>query len=454
MSKNKIFPKIAKIEYLAKIPEHWKVWKISNAFKKVGSGTTPDSGNPAFYNGDIPWVNTSELRENIITDTSAKVTEYALKQHPILTLYPPNTLLIAMYGATIGRLGILGITACTNQACCALAEPIHINSKFCFYWLQSKRNEIIADSSGGGQKNINQEKIRSLRISAPSLHEQHLIADYLDRETTQIDNLIAAKEQMLTLLEEKREALISHAVTRGLDPNVTLKASDAPWFDKTPQHWSVERLKLVIKSVASGVSVNASDQPIEKDGFGVLKTSSVSRGRFIPNENKSVWDTEFKRLACPVRQNSIIISRMNTPSLVGESGYVEFDYPNLFLPDRLWQIKFNEERIYVPFMALLISSKEARHALSSKATGTSPSMKNLAIEEMSSLPVPIPPIGEQIAIHEAISQQDNNVYSLKHALINSIALLKERRSALITAAVTGQINIQEMSKHSQNEVSQ
>ena len=242
MSKNKIFPKIAKIEYLAKIPEHWKVWKISNAFKKVGSGTTPDSGNPAFYNGDIPWVNTSELRENIITDTSAKVTEYALKQHPILTLYPPNTLLIAMYGATIGRLGILGITACTNQACCALAEPIHINSKFCFYWLQSKRNEIIADSSGGGQKNINQEKIRSLRISAPSLHEQHLIADYLDRETTQIDNLIAAKEQMLTLLEEKREALISHAVTRGLDPNVAFKRSGLDWLGDIPQHWEVGKL--------------------------------------------------------------------------------------------------------------------------------------------------------------------------------------------------------------------
>ena len=192
------------------------------------------------------------------------------------------------------------------------------------------------------------------------------------------------------------------------------------------------------------MSVNASDQPVEGDGFGVLKTSAVAGGRFRPDENKTIWDTEFDRLACPVTQNTIIMSRMNTPALVGESGYVEFDYPNLFLPDRLWQISFNEERVYVPFMALLLSSKEARHALSSLATGTSPSMKNLAIEEMASLLVPVPPIHEQKTIYEEVSRQDATLHPLKQELGESLSILKERRAALITAAVTGQIPIEEM----------
>ena len=315
-----------------------------------------------------------------------------------------------------------------------------------FYWICKAAEPILKTFTNGmGIPHVDGEFLSNLKLPVASNYQtQRLIADYLDRETARIDALVAEKEKMLALLEEKRAALISRAVTRGLNPDAPMKPSGAPWFDQTPENWSIERLKWLIKSVSSGVSVNASDQPVEGDGFGVLKTSAVAGGRFKPDENKTVWDTEFDRLACPVTQNTIIMSRMNTPALVGESGYVEFDYPNLFLPDRLWQISFNEERVYVPFMALLLSSKEARHALSSMATGTSPSMKNLAIEEMSSLLVPLPPIHEQKTIHEEVSRQDAILHPLKQELGKSLSILKERRAALITAAVTGQVPIEEM----------
>jgi type I restriction enzyme S subunit len=320
-------------------------------------------------------------------------------------------------------------------------------ARFCKYAVREKHFlwEVESRSTGVSYPAINASDLADIRISLPHLETQHLIADYLDRETARIDALVAEKEKMLALLEEKRAALISRAVTRGLNPDAPLKPSGARWFDETPQGWSVERLKWTIKSVTSGVSVNASDQPMEGDGFGVLKTSAVSGGRFMPSENKSVWDSEYDRLACPVTHNTIIMSRMNTPALVGESGYVESDHPNLFLPDRLWQLSFNDERVHVPFMALLLSSKEARNAVSSMATGTSPSMKNLAIEEMSSLLTPIPPIQEQREIYGAVSRQDAIIYPLKKELLKSLQILKERRAALITAAVTGQIPIEEMS---------
>jgi len=284
-----------------------------------------------------------------------------------------------------------------------------------------------------------------MKLPIPIYETQRLIADYLDRETASIDALVTEKEKMLALLEEKRAALISRAVTCGLDLTAPLKSSNAPWFDKTPLSWSVEKLKWVIQSVSSGVSVNASDQPVEGDGFGVLKTSAVAGGAFVHSENKSVWDTEYDRLACPVTKNTIIMSRMNTPNLVGESGYVAADYPNLFLPDRLWQISFDENRVFVPFMALLLSCKEARHALSSKATGTSPSMKNLAIEEMSSLLIPVPPLEEQVSVYREVARREAITNPLRSEITNSLQLLKERRAALITAAVTGQIPVEEMS---------
>jgi type I restriction enzyme, S subunit len=326
-------------------------------------------------------------------------------------------------------------------------RPEKVNRRFLFYYFQSSAFKQAGEASmtgAGGLKRVSPDLLRKHQLPYPDDDTQRLIADYLDRETERIDALVAEKAKMLALLEEKRSALISRAVTRGLDPDAPLKPSSAAWFDKTPTGWSLERLKWVIQSVRSGVSVNASDQPIEGDGFGVLKTSAVAGGAFIPCENKSVWETEYDRLACPVTKNTIIMSRMNTPNLVGESGYVAEDHPNLFLPDRLWQISFDENRVFVPFLALLLSSKEARNALSSMATGTSPSMKNLAIEEMSSLLVPVPPLEEQILIYQEVAKHESMTNPLRSEITNSLQLLKERRSALITAAVTGQIPVEEM----------
>ena len=110
------------VEWLGEIPEHWSVWKVSHGFKNIGSGTTPKSDNLAFYEGDIPWITTSELRESLIEDTAQKVTQEALKNYSALKVYPKGSIAIAMYGATIGRLGILGIDAAVNQACYVFSE--------------------------------------------------------------------------------------------------------------------------------------------------------------------------------------------------------------------------------------------------------------------------------------------------------------------------------------------
>lgn len=381
----------------------------------------------------------------------------------------PNTEIFSKYASSYnafenGDILLAKVTPCFENGNIAIAEniesgkgfgsselfvirPANVNRKFLFYYFQStafKQQGEASMTGAGGLKRVSPDLLRQHHLPLPERKIQHLIADYLDRETVRIDALVAEKEKMLVLLEEKRSALISRAVTRGLNPRITLKPSNAPWFDETPFSWSVERLKWVIKSVDSGVSVNASDQPTEGDSFGVLKTSAVAGGAFFSSENKSVWHTEYDRLACPVTKNTIIMSRMNTPNLVGESGYVAKDYSNLFLPDRLWQISFDENRVFVPFMSLLLASKEARHALSSMATGTSPSMKNLAIEEMSSLLIPVPTIDEQKLIYNAVARQDAMIGPLKNELITSLQLLKERRSALITAAVTGQITAEEM----------
>ncbi|MFZ1445621.1 MAG: hypothetical protein WAS49_09140 [Candidatus Dechloromonas phosphoritropha] len=120
------------------------------------------------------------------------------------------------------------------------------------------------------------------------------------------------------------------------------KDSGVEWLGEVPGHWDAVSLKRVIAAIDSGVSVNSIDTPAEENELGVLKTSCVYRGEFDPSENKAVVPEERERLACPVRGGTVIVSRMNTPELVGAAGVVRQNIGNLFLPDRLWQVHFKD----------------------------------------------------------------------------------------------------------------
>jgi type I restriction enzyme S subunit len=205
------------IPWLGDVPEHWEVNKICWLFGLIGSGTTPASSNENYYDGDFPWVNTGELNDGVITETKKSVTEEAINTLSALTVFPAGTLLIALYGATIGKLGILNISATTNQACCALGNPIGIKTKFMFYWFLGNRQHIIAMAYGGGQPNISQELVKQLRFAVPPLPEQQAIVAYLDTETARMEGIGAAIKTQIETLREYRQALVSAAVTGKID---------------------------------------------------------------------------------------------------------------------------------------------------------------------------------------------------------------------------------------------
>ncbi|QKE65701.1 restriction endonuclease subunit S [Aquipseudomonas campi] len=207
------------VEWLGEVPAHWEAWKLNHAFGGIGSGTTPPSAEHGWYDGGtIPWITTSELRESIITTTKKSVTLEALGKFSALQIHPPGSLAIAMYGATIGRLGMLGISATTNQACCVLSNPRSLEPKFTFYWLHGFREVIISlYATGGGQPNISQDTVANLKIPAPDIEEQQVISDFLDQKTIEHDSLVKEAERVVGFLQERRSALISAAVTGKID---------------------------------------------------------------------------------------------------------------------------------------------------------------------------------------------------------------------------------------------
>ena len=212
------------IPWIGMVPEGWEVVRLSLVSDHISSGTTPDTNNENFYDGDICWVTTGELREAAIKNTTKKVTKLALEKFSALQIYPPGTLLLAMYGATVGRIAWLETHATTNQACCALVFSKKIKMKFVFYTMLAAKESLLLLSSGGGQPNINQEKVRSFRIPVPSLSEQSKIIDFLDSNMKDLDSLSGKIEKTLLLFKERRSALISAAVTGKIDVRAQSKA--------------------------------------------------------------------------------------------------------------------------------------------------------------------------------------------------------------------------------------
>ena len=439
------------VEWLGEVPGHWEVWKLAHAFALVGSGTTPKTDNRKYYDdGDIPWVNTGDLNDGELDDCEKRITAHALAEHTSLKIYPAGSLLIAMYGATIGKLAMLRFPSTVNQACCVFAGKSEIAPKFMFYWFLGLRQQILSLATGGGQPNISQDILRTLRVACPGIPEQTQIATFLDRETAKIDELVAEQRRLMELLKEKRQAVISHAVTQGLNPHTPMKPSGIEWLGDVPEHWEVGPVKRLIEKVESGTSVNATDEPAEEGKLGVLKTSCVYSGRFEPHENKTVVEDEVHRVSCPLRDGTLIVSRMNTPELIGASGLVIDAPPNLFLPDRLWQISFSTANPRFIHFWTLCSLYRAQ--VKTVCAGTSSSMKSLGQEQFGNFAIATPPTEEQAAISDFLDQEIAKFDTLTAEAQRAIDLLQERRTALISAAVTGQIDVRRHASVGRNSV--
>ncbi|EHH1181011.1 restriction endonuclease subunit S [Vibrio vulnificus] len=190
-------------------------------------------------------------------------------------------------------------------------------------------------------------------------------------------------------------------------------------FGEFSKDLSVLQLSDIINELESGVSVNSEDMPPSSNESGILKTSAIYAGNFIPKEAKVITDeSELRRAKLNPKKDSIIISRMNTPALVGESGYVFNDYPNLFIPDRLWQATVSSQHC-ARWLSFLLTSPRTRFIISSKGTGTSNSMKNISKPSFLSISAVTPELAEQQKIASFLSKVDEK-----------IALLTEKKAKL------------------------
>ena len=324
-----------------------------------------------------------------------------------------------------------------NQECCRFFAYLFNSTEW--------RSQVQHMVKGVKVFSITQAILKGTNLCLPSLPEQRAIASFLDRETGKIDRLIAKQERMIELLKEKRQAVISHAVTKGLDPNVPMKDSGIEWLGEIPVDWSFTRLKFIVSSMDQGWSPQCEARCVDVGEYGVTKVGCVNGGFFRPLEHKTLPADITPRCEYRLKKDQLLISRANTLELVGSAAVVDQNYDWLLLCDKIYRLKLMGS-VDPQLIAYILSTRTYRSQIELGANGASDSMQNIGQATIRELPMAIPPEKDATGIVDFIKKQSAFIDNLITKAEQAIELMKERRTSLISAAVTGKIDVREVAE--------
>ncbi|CAG4911211.1 unnamed protein product [Acidocella sp. C78] len=286
---------------------------------------------------------------------------------------------------------------------------------------------------------LSSDALGSFRVCSPPLDEQRAIAAFLDRETAKIDALIAEQERLIALLQEKRQAVISQAVTKGLDPTVPMKDSGAAWMGMVPAHWAVTRFGNLVRDIKAGPFGSALTKDIYvHSGYRVYGQEQVIPGDF------SIGDYYIDEEKYQELKNYAVCSGDILISCVGTFGKIAIVPPGIepgIINPRLIRVRFQPD-VMPEYAQIVLKSPIAFNQMAMLSRGGT--MDVINIGTLKSLVLPIPSMEEQQKICTFVSCAEQRTQSLVDEASRAIALLRERRAALISAAVTGKIDVRDV----------
>ena len=428
---------------LGEIPTHWDLAKLKHA-AAFSSGGTPSKSVAEYWDGDVPWASSKDLKTETLSDTTDHITPTAVIDGA--SLIDPGALLVVVRGMILARdfpVAKTMVPMAINQDLKAIRPFDEWNVDYFANLLRASSGETFRrlDEAGHGTKALRMEAWTGMQLPRPPKAEQVVIGAFLDRETAKIDALVAEQERLVELLKEKRQAVISRAVTKGLEPDAPMKDSGIEWLGEIPAHWSMKRLKNVAASIEQGWSPQCESYPADLEHeWGVLKVGCVNSGELDPTENKTLPAELDPDPSLAINEGDVLISRANTRELVGRAACARESFPHLLLCDKLYRVRLLDT-CTPAYLVRFLSSAAVRGQIELSATGASSSMQNIGQATILGMPMPLPPIQEQALIIEYLRCATRSLISLSAEAEQAIALLRERRSALITAAVTGQIDV-------------
>lgn len=419
------------IDWIGDVPKHWRKEKIFRAAELITSGGTPRSGNEDYYEGDIYWIQSGDLNDGYVTDTEKKITQEGL-DNSSAKLFPAGTLLVAMYGATIGKLGIQTMEAATNQACCGIYPTKRIDLKFLFYFFHAVKDKYISDSYGGGQPNISQSVIKQTYFFVPEKTEQIAIANYLDKACADIERVVEIKRKQIENLQQQLKSIIHHTVTKGLNPKAEMKESGIDWIGEVPKHWKYYRLKDILEKIGSGVTPKGGAAEYLDAGIPLIRSQNVLDDKLIFEDIAFISNETHSDMSNSQVKNGDVLLNITGASLGRCFYYSSTEEANV---NQHVCILRPFKKIETKYLHLLMISDWGQKQIEQGFTGSG--REGLNFKSIKRFSFILPSRDEQIEIIKHLENISNKAKSVQSKIEKQIEVILNYKKSLIHEVVTG-----------------
>lgn len=425
------------VQWLGEVPEHWEVRRLKFLVWALGGGT-PDTSRPEYWNGEIPWVSPKDMKTDEISDTQDHITDSGLLDSAS-NLIPPQTILIVMRSGILKHsipVTITLVPLAINQDLKALFTGKNIRPDFLRYFISGLQKNLLPvwTKQGCTVESIEFDYMMNTLFPVIPLPEQTAIAAFLDRKTAQIDTLIQKEKELIEKLREQRMAVITQAVTKGLNPKVKMKNSGVEWLGSVPEHWEMRRLKFVC-------SCNDDVLPEDTDPNEVIEyvdISSVSLTTGIAKTEEILFEKAPSRARRRVKDGDTIISTVRT--YLKAIAPIRAPALNLIVSTGFAVIR-PLVNLIPAFTSYFLQAQGFVQSVVAHSVGVS--YPAIAPTDLMTLSFCLPPQEEQIAIAAFLDQKTGQIDALIHKAEDAVAKLEEYRLAVITAAVTGKVDVRE-----------
>jgi type I restriction enzyme S subunit len=435
------------MDWLPQVPSHWAVKRLKFFIRKIEQGWSPQCEKRSAEPGEwgvlkVGCMNTGRYDESehkALPPGVEPIPEREVKVGDVLMSRSNTTELVGAVGKvhqTQGR-----ILLCDKLYRIALDE-LRLNPDFAVYLLRSHsaRYQIEQDVSGASSsmKNISNDRVTNLVLGFPPLAEQEGIVAFLDRETARIDALIERKERLIALLEKKRQAVISHVVTRGLDPSAPLKDSGAPWLGMVPKRWNVSRLKHTCNLIKDGTHL---PPPRVVTGYPLLSVRNIVDGQFVTLPDDSmISEADFftLRRALEVKQNDVLLAIVG--ATIGKVAVVG-EMPPFAIQRSLAVLRPKGSLLRHQYLSYFLQSRAFQQLLWERVSYSA--QPGIYLSDLENFNVLLPSVHEQTEIIEFVGNQTKSLNKVLARIRDGTTHLQEYRTALISAAVAGQIDVRD-----------
>lgn len=380
----------------------------------------------------VPYLRAANVQPGQLDLNDVKSMNFSLREQRAFSLEPGDILVtegsgsLASVGAAAQWQGARAGAGpvCFQNTLLRLRARAGVDARWLYWWAQHAFGSGLFAAVAGGANiyHLSAERVRGLEVSVPPLDEQRRIADFLDVETGRIDEVVRLRASQVSYARERAQAVLEFELTR---------------LESIHGRVSLRRELL---GVQQGASPQCEGRAAEAGERGVLKLSAVNRGQYLEGENKALPRGAVADQRFEVRPGDILMSRANTPDRVGDVAYVRATRPGLLLPDLVYRLVLRRPS-EAEFVATALRSSRVRALVSATARGTSQSMVKLRGEDVADLPVPAAAHADRLRVASTVRRAESSAHELQVAIERSLTLLTERRQALITAAVTGQLDV-------------